>query len=86
MDYYPHLHISDDNQAYPESGAALDFTAIYRKLMGMPDTEGTVAVEGIYGMVTAGGYKYARHTCIKCAAVLHTPPVFPSTRFNRLYF
>lgn len=44
MDYFPHLHISDDNRAYPGLGS-LDFAAIYRKLMEC-GYRGTVAVEG----------------------------------------
>ena len=44
MDYYPHLHISDDNRAYPGLGS-LDFAAIYRKLVES-GYRGTVAVEG----------------------------------------
>ncbi|MCI8578543.1 MAG: sugar phosphate isomerase/epimerase [Lachnospiraceae bacterium] len=44
MDYYPHLHISDDNRAYPGLGS-LDFAPIYWKLMER-GYKGTLAVEG----------------------------------------
>lgn len=44
MDYYPHLHISDNNRAYPGLGS-LDFSAIYWKLMEL-GYQGTLAVEG----------------------------------------
>lgn len=42
--YYPHLHISDNNRAFPGLGS-MDFTAIYEKLIEM-DYKGTLAVEG----------------------------------------
>lgn len=44
IDYYPHLHISDDNRAFPGLGS-MDFSAIYRKLMQI-GYRGSLAVEG----------------------------------------
>lgn len=43
-DYYPHLHISDDNRAFPGLGS-MDFPAIYRRLVQI-GYRGTLAVEG----------------------------------------
>lgn len=44
MEYYPHLHISDNNRAFPGLGS-MDFSAIYRKLIQI-GYRGTLAVEG----------------------------------------
>lgn len=42
--YYPHLHISDDNRAFPGLGS-MDFSTIYRKLMQI-GYNGSLAIEG----------------------------------------
>lgn len=62
LDYYPHLHISDDNRAYPGLGS-LDFAEIYRKLMEL-GYQGTLAVEGNVQKDILGDTQ-------ACAAYLH---------------
>ena len=41
---------------------------------------------GIYSMDCWRTHRYARHICIKCAAVCTPPPMFPAMRFNNFTF
>ena len=52
MNYYPHLHISDDNRAYPGLGS-LDFT-------GGKRLQGNRGCGGEYTAWSAGGYTNLR--------------------------
>ena len=76
MNYYPHLHISDDNRAYPGLGS-LDFTAIYRKLMEC-GYKGTVAVEGNIQHGLLEDTQICAAYLHKMCSGLHTPSRVPS--------
>ena len=76
MSYYPHLHISDDNRAYPGLGS-LDFTAIYRKLMEC-GYKGTVAVEGNIQHGLLEDTQICAAYLHKVCSGLHTPSRVPS--------
>ena len=76
MNYYPHLHISDDNRAYPGLGSP-DFTAIYRKLMEC-GYKGTVAVEGNIQHGLLEDTQICAAYLHKMCSGLHTPSRVPS--------
>lgn len=73
MPYYPHLHISDNNRAYPGLGS-LDFSAILSKLIKSGYC-GTLAVEGnIQNSIT--------EDVLLCASYLRKVKAFLNQQFS----